>query len=710
MAWQRMWRSLLLLVLACPEAGCLVAGPWSDLTVSPKDRAKRLLANMTLDEKLSLLHGPEGEGPDYTGYVPPITRLGMPPITMNDGPQGFRCAGSQSTSTAFPSGLTVAATWDREAVYAWGEAQGKEFYGKGANVMLGPGMNVARVPLNGRNFEYMSGEDPFLGYTLVQEAIKGIQSQKVVANAKHWVLNNQETNRLVVSSEVNERTRFEMYYPPFEGAIEAGVGSFMCSYNKINGAWSCENPLTLKEDLKERLGFEGYVMSDWGATHSTSIMQGLDMEMPGFSWMNSLYILPGLAAGTITQDAIDEAVLRILTPMFQVGVMDEPVSAWDPKHLEKNVSSEESHAVARQVSARATVLLKNEGSVLPLRKGKRIAVIGYATDKAILHGGGSGSVTPSYVVTPLAGITAAAGKDATVSFDSGADIDAAKALAAESDFAVVFVGLTSSEGWDRSSLALDAGKGHHQDDLISAVAKANKRTVVVVSVPGAVLMPWSKDVPAVLINFLPGQQVGSAIADVLFGALAPEGKLPITMPNEENEVNFKDSQYPGVPSPKDPAYAFYEEQLLVGYRYYEAHNISFSSGFPFGHGLSYTTFEYSALGLDDKAADGVAVAFSIRNDGSVTAREVGQLYLTFPESAGEPPLQLKGFHKTAALAPGQSERVQLLLRPRDLSIWCHMMHKWKEVRGTFGVKVGSSSRDIRLLGSFTRGGSETVLV
>merc|ERR1719454_2725400 len=282
---------------------------------------------MTLDEKLLMLHGPP-TGPccqcqnascAYVGNVAPVPRLGIPPITMNDGPQGFRDNNNPETTTAWPSGLTMAASWDMHALYEWGAGMGKEFYGKGSNVQLGPGVCVARVPRNGRNFEYLSGEDPFLGYTLVQPVIRGIQSQKVVANAKHYILNNQETNRQGVSAEAEERTRFEMYYPPFEGAIEADVGSFMCGYNKINGDWSCENPVTLKHDLKEVMGFNGYVMSDWGATHSTSLMRGLDMEMPSANYMNPELIKPAMDAGIITEDAIDEAVTRILRPMFSVG-------------------------------------------------------------------------------------------------------------------------------------------------------------------------------------------------------------------------------------------------------------------------------------------------------------------------------------------------------------------------------------------------------
>eukprot|EP00971_Amphidinium_carterae_P215914 4285824-Amphidinium_carterae.1 len=285
----------------------------------------------------------------------------------------------------------------------------------------------------------------------------------------------------------------------------------MCSYNKIHGKWSCENPETLKADLREQLHFDGYVMSDWGATHSTSIMAGLDMEMPGGDWMSASLISAGIEAGSITQAAVDESVLNILTPMFQVGVMDEPPSVWDAKKLSKNVTTTASATYARILSSQSTVLLKNEGQLLPLAKGKNVAVIGFAADNAITHGGGSGSVSPSYLVTPLAGI----GFLADVTYLDGTDLAAAEAAAATSDYVVLFVGTVSGEGDDRESLSIDVGcplegqctgNSHKQNAMIESIAKVNRNTVVVVSSPGAVLMPWSPHVAAILMNFLPGQQ------------------------------------------------------------------------------------------------------------------------------------------------------------------------------------------------------------
>jgi len=709
---------LMMIIMISVCIATLVEGPWSNKNDPPEQRAKALLLNMTQSEKLSMLHGPrygpccsctQNSSCAYVGNINAVERLGIPPTTMNDGPQGFRDNVHPGTTTAWPSGLSMAASWDVEAMKEWGIGMGKEFYAKGANVQLGPGLCVARLPRNGRNFEYLSGEDPYLGYTLVKPVIEGIQSQKVVANAKHFINNNQETNRNAVSEEVDERTRFEMYYPPFAGAVEAGVGSVMCSYNKINGVWSCENPVTLG-DLKNSTGFKGYVMSDWGATHSTSIMEGLDVEMPSASFMNEDAITKGLAAGAISQSAVDDSVYRILYAMFAVGVMDEPLSAWDWKKQAANSTTDASISSARTLAQASTVLLKNQHGTLPLSATaptpRSFAVLGFAGDNAVVHGGGSGSVVPSYVVRPVDAIQGHVPSD-KVTYDNGTDLAAAVSLAAGADYAIVFVGTLSHEGGDRDSLSLDdgcetnkdsqqcQGNSKQQNALVEAVAAVNSRTVVVASVPGAVLMPWSghSNVSAIVMQFLAGQQAGVAAADVLFGLVNPSGRLPLTMPNKENETAMSPAQWPGLPDPKKPTYANYTERLLVGYRYYEAKQIPFESGFPFGHGLSYTTFKYQGLKIN-----GLSVSFEVINAGSMAGAEVPQLYLGFPASAGEPPKQLKGFKKVL-LQPQQSNVVTLQLTERDLSIWDTSKHAFTVVKGDFQVRIGASSRDIRLSGS-----------
>ena len=358
-----------------------------------------------------------------------------------------------------------------------------------------------------------------------------------------------------------------------------------------------------------------------------------------------------------------------------------------------------------RLAAASTVLLKNDAGLLPLAKGQKVAVIGFGDRNVVMAGGGSGRVTPSYLVTPLEGIRSAVGDGGEVTYCDGTNLFLAAALAASSDVAVVFVGTRSREGRDRASLSLDegcfrdsqgqcVGNRKHQNAMVELIVRANPRTVVVVSAPGAVLMPWSRGVPAILMTFLAGQQVGNGIADVLFGRVSPSAKLPLTMPNAENETALAPSQWPGVPDPERPEKSFYTEKLLVGYRYYDQKGINFTTGFPFGHGLSYAAFAYS-----DLAVQGLEVSFSVANSGAAAGAEVAQLYLGFPPEAGEPPLQLKGFRRTAVLPPGGCERVTLQLTPRELSTWSEAGRRWAPVPGAFRVAVGSSSRDLRLSGS-----------
>ena len=488
-----------------------------------------------------------------------------------------------------------------------------------------------------------------------------------------------------------------MYYPPFEGAIAEGVGSVMCSYNRVmpqgplSTGWACENPTTLA-NLKQDLNFTGFVMSDWGATHSTSLPAGLDMEMPDGRYLNPSKVVDGMRQGNISEARVDDAVLRILTPMFAVGVMDAEPDAWDASKHSVNASTEENIATARNLSAHSTVLLKNSG-VLPLKASARIAVIGLADVKTTIYGGGgSGEVVASHSVSPLEALSAysvAHGGSSTYSEGVG-DVASAVAAARVADVAVVFVGTTSGEGQDRPNLALPS----EQDTLVRAVAAAQPHTVVCVASPGAVLLPWSGDVAAILATFMPGQQAGPAITSLLYGEVNPSGKLPLTFPNMENEVNLTPEQWPGVPARGEKfTQANYTEQLLVGYRYYDQMNVDFTTGFPFGHGLSYTTFSYSKLKTKPNS-----VSCTITNTGTAAGAEVVQLYLGFPTSANEPPHQLKGFQKVT-LGPGEQGEVVFSLTPRHFSIWNSKCRMWTEVPGRFGVHVGSSSRDIRLRGT-----------
>jgi len=688
--------ALQLAVLAIGAFGVMARPAWmQDPNADPKTRAKLLLAEMKIDEKITMLHG-TGNGGVYIGNVAGNDRLQIPALKLNDGPQGFRDNAHVGTTTCWPCAMAIAATWSEEAGSQWGTAMGKEFYQKGANVQLGPGMCLARVPRNGRNFEYLSGEDPYLGYRMVQPVIKGIQSQNVIANAKHWINNNQETNRHSVIEVLDERTEHELYMPPFEGAVAAEVGSIMCSYNKIkqddsDSAWSCENNVTLNGDLKRDLKFQGWVMSDWAATHSTSLMQGLDQEMPGGTGFMSDKLTALVKASKIPQSAVDEAVLRILTPMFKYNIFDKP----SPYNLTNNVTSLAHNQLARSIAAEGAVLLKNAKSLLPLSKhgGLHIAVIGPQAKKPVVHGGGSGAVVPYYVSAPYDAIREALGItgpsseecDPTgkfcVSYSGGAD---AAQVAAAADVAVVFGHTYSGEGADRRGLNLDDGA----DDLIAAVAAAQPKTVAVAVVPGAILTPWLAATGAAVLMFMPGQEYGHAISDVLFGAVNPSGKLPLTLPNIDNEQKFSESQWPGINKT-----ATYSEKMDVGYRWYDAHQVK--PKLPFGHGLSYTSFSYY-----DLTASRSKVSFSLTNSGdTLVGKEVVQLYIKAPGAVGMQK-QLKQFLKVS-LEPHQSEVLEFDLNDRAFSMWDVETHAWKLVAGVHSVMVGASSGDIRLNSTIT---------
>ena len=750
---------------------------WSDSFHS----AKELLSQMTLTEKISMM---SGIGGDYVGNIPGVPRLGIPPISMNDGPQGFRDDARPGTTTSFPSGMTIAATFNASAAKIWGMAMAKEFYSKGANVQLGPGMNVARVPTGGRNFEYISGESSYLGAKLAPAAIEGIQSQYVMANAKHFILNNQETDRMTVSANIDERTLFEIYYPPFAASAAVGVASFMCSYNRVNDTYSCENEITLQQLKIDSAGagfpFSGWIMSDWGACHSLSVKKGLDQEMPFGFYLSSTAIVDALNSGTLTQNDIDEAVLRMLVPMFSLGLINRVNSG----SIQNDVTSEAHNEIARTLSASSTVLLKNANGLLPLSPSApiRIAFFGSAAYDAPIAGGyGSGHVTPKYIISPLEGVASVLGielpvnnctvnsfLDGTdfyqpgapsesvasvmdccarcssrrdckyftykksvslcyfkqtsdgrrsdldsisstcnsltqsnwfcnaanqcVSYANGQDADAVAALAEEADVIFVGVGTTSVEGIDRANLSLPDG----QDDLIFFASKFNKKVIVGLQTPGALLTPWRNHVDAIVTNFMPGQENGRALADILFGFVNPAGRSPLTFPNVENEMNLLPGQFPGINKE-----ATYSERLLVGYLWYLQNGVT--PAFCFGHGLSYTTFNYSAAVVEvfpfDTVSHRVNISLNISNSGAVQGVEVVQLYLEFPFSYGEPLYQLKGFFGVN-LYPSETQLVTFNLNERDLSIWDVNTHNWLLARGNFSFFLGSSSCDARVKAIF----------
>ena len=419
--------------------------------------------------------------------------------------------------------------------------------------------------------------------------VRGIQSKGILSNAKHWVLNSQETDRQGDDAIVDERTRFEMYYPPYEGAIAAGVASFMCSFNRVNGEWSCGNKQTLAVDLKQRLGFAGFVMSDWGATHSTAIGAGLDMEMPGGRGCPPQTVCPtgtpfmgpaepdnscpphtsGCINASVSESTLDDSLFRILAPMYEFGLFKNAAQWSDLSKRSLTVTSAAHSRLAREIAAAATVLLRNERQALPLAEGgKKIAVIGAQAATPSVHGGGSGQVTPTYVISPLQGICNRTAASSDCVYDAGSDPEHAAAVAAAADVVIVVVGDSSSEGRDRPNLSFSGG----QDALVTTVAAATKpsaRSIVVGLNPGPVLLPWAEQVDAVLLMFSPGLECGHALADILWGDVNPSARLPVTIPTKENEVGLTKAQYPGVET-GDHLTSHYIERLEIGYRWYDA--------------------------------------------------------------------------------------------------------------------------------------------
>jgi beta-glucosidase len=679
-----------MLVLPANAAQAPAERPWNDRSLQPARRAELLLAAMTLDEKITMVHGGRG---GYVGNVPANARLGIPALNLSDGPAGV---GNRKTQvTAFPAPITVGAGFDVDLMRRYGEAMGAEQLGKGTNVHLAPMMNMIRVPQGGRTWEGY-GEDPYHASRMAGAEIAGMQSVGVIATAKHFIGNEQENGRNIVSSDVDDRTLVEVYLAPFKASVAAGAGAIMCSYNKINSVYACENSMTQNFLMKGLLGFQGWIMSDWGATHSTAAaaINGLDQEMPGGNFFGDK-LASAVKSGDVPQSRLDDMVRRMLTSMFRAGIFDRNQTG----AVDANVQTPEHAQLAREAAAQGIVLLKNAGNILPFETTQihSIAVIGAAAStNPIVAGGGSASVVIPYIITALQGITSRAGNGIKVSYAKGDDVAAAADLARQADASVVVVGLAASEGRDRPNLSLPAG----QDALVSAIAQVNPRTVVITYVPAQILMPWIDQVPVVLVGWLPGQEGGNALASVLFGDVNPAGRLPVTFArNPEDYPANTPRQYPGVDN-----HVLYSEGLRIGYRHFDAKDIA--PVFPFGHGLSYTTFRYSDLrvspaGVTPQAK--VQVSLSVANTGKRAGAEVVQLYLGFPSETSEPPKQLKGFQKIL-LQPGQTKQVSFTLAPEDYSFWSAGSRNWEIYPGNYQVMVGASSRDIRLTGNFTAKG------
>jgi len=627
--------------------------------------------------------------------VPGIPRLGIPDFHITNGPAGAGPggAGTQVPATALPSPILLAATWDVNLAQRYGEIAGAEAKDIGNSLLEAPTINIARIPQGGRTFEGY-GEDPYLVGRLAVANITGIQSQGVLANVKHYAANNQETDRFVVNEIIDERTLHEIYLPAFEAAIKEGhAASVMCGYPRVNGTFDCENPLFLSQILRHDWGFQGFVISDFGATHSIvpAVKAGLDME-----WPTGIYFSDPLKAavqsGELPESAIDQMLVRRFSTLMRFGLFDDPP-------VQQAIPAHQDGVVARSIAEAGIVLLKNSGPLLPLRAEqlKSIAVIGPYAAEANTGGGGSSHVVALYSVNPVDGIKARVGSGVSVNFADGSDLAKAVALAHSADIAIVMVGDHTTEGRDHGLTLPD-----NQDALVAAIAAANPRTVVVFKTGSAMLMPWIDQVPALLEAWYPGEEDGNAVAAILFGDVSPSGKLPITFPKRvEDAPAHTPEQWPGV-----DLQAHYSEGIFVGYRYYDAHNIE--PLFPFGFGLSYTTFSYDHLKISPALArfgkasnQSVIVSCDVTNTGGIPGAEVAQLYLALPGSAAvpEPPQQLEGFTKVA-LKPGETAHIQFTLDSRAVSYWDVSKHAWAILPGTIRVGVGSSSRDIRLRGQF----------
>jgi beta-glucosidase len=686
-------------------------GAWNDIRLSPDARATALVAAMTRDEKQTLVfgyfgtdfprlqyHAPADARVGSAGYVPAIARLGIPAQHETDAGIGVATQGGAPVKrerTALPSNLATAASWDVAIARAGGAMIGDEARRSGFNVMLAGGVDLLREPRNGRNFEY-GGEDPLLAGTMVGEQVIGIQSNHIVSTIKHYAINDQETDRSAGNSVLDHSAARVSDLLAFQLAIErADPGSIMCSYNRVDNIHACENGWLLTDVLRSDWGFKGYVMSDWGATHSTvaAANAGLDQDS-GFPFDKEPYfggpLREALERGAVSPARLDLMAHRILRALFAQGVFERPVSEQPIDYA--------AHATVTRAGAEAgAVLLKNEHSLLPLAAtAKRIAVIGGHADKGVLAGGGSSLVYPVggnavpglqptgwpgpilyYPSAPLDEIKRQA-PGATVRYADGSDPAAAAALARDSDVVIVFATQWAGESFD-VAMALDG----NQDALIGAVGAANPNTVVVLETGGPVAMPWIDQVGAVLEAWYPGTAGGKAIANLLFGKADPSGRLPVTFARSVDQL----------PDPAQPhsGDVVYKEGATVGYKWFDAKGIA--PLFPFGHGLSYTRFVSDSLRAT--AAGGVlTVTFSVRNTGARAGASVPQLYVAPVAGGWEAPKRLAAFTKVA-LAPGARKAVTLTVDPRLLATWDEAHHRWHIAGGAYKVMLADSARDIR---------------
>jgi beta-glucosidase len=698
---------------------------WSDPAVSPDRRADLVIKEMTLDEKISLLHGHGAHffnpGSDSTSAIP---RLGIPAIQPADSSYGVtKGAGFGRYSTALPNNLAAASSWDPDTVFQYGAFIARELRDEGYNMSLGGGVNLTREPRNGRTFEYQ-GEDPLLAGTLAGSFVRGIQSEHVIGDLKHFAVNDQESGRNSLNAIISKRAMRETDLRAFEIALGiSDSGAVMCAYNRVNGDFSCENPYLLNDVLRKDFGFKGFVLSDWGGTHSTARAShaGLDMEQPHNIFFDEA-LKKTVESGEVSEDEINEHVHRILRTIFATGLFDHPVKDQVP-------DVEGGYRMAQEIAEKSIVLLKNQNDVLPLPASVRsVIVIGGHADVAVPSGGGSGQVDPpggSPVPPPpphdffSAGIRpawmpssplralAAKMPSAKVSYISGDDLTAAEAAAKVSDVAIVFAYQWESEAVDLTTLALSPD----QNKLIEAVAAANPKTIVVLETGSPASMPWIDKVAGVVEAWYPGIRGAEALANILTGSVNPTGKLAVTFPKSDADLPHPNLVQPPSGSLPDfnhlvaddsnifnvlfqplPAFEInYDEGLKVGYKWYDAEQKP--ALFPFGFGLSYTTYTYSKLSV--APGEATTVSFTLKNTGQRPGTEIAEIYSSLPQDAGEPPKRLIGWTRVE-LAPGESKQVSVPVNRDRFTIYNEATDSWKLVPGKYEISVGGSSQDLPL--------------
>ena len=689
---------------------------WKDAHQSPDARARALAAQLTQDEKFQLIHsyfaGPRKPGDKPTppgaigsaGYVPAISRLGIPALQESDAGLGVASSAllrPGDSATPLPAGPVTAASFDPQVAYRGGAMIGAEARGKGFNVLLAGGINLMREPRNGRNFEY-AGEDPLLAGTMVGETIRGVQSQHIISTIKHYAVNDQETGRNTISAQLDEQAMRESDLLAFELAIERGKpGAVMCSYNKVNGDWACENDYLLNQVLKRDWNYPGFVMSDWGGVHSAAkaANAGLDQESAGEIFDPQVFfeapLRQALGDGTVKQARVDDMVQRVLRSMFAAGLFDQAAQ-------KKVIDDKADLAVARSTLEAGAVLLRNQGDLLPLDASqvKSVAVIGAHADKGVLAGGGSSLVTAKggnalpglapiawpgpvtyHPFPPLQAIKAAA-PSAQVEFAEGNDVQAAAKLAQRSQVAVVFVQKWAAESIDAADLNLPDG----QDALVAAVSKANPHTIVVLENGGPVAMPWLEQTGAVLETWYPGGDGGQAIASLLFGRVNPSGRLPLSWPRDVSQLPR--AQIPGAAGGAPAASVDYNiEAADVGYRWYQLRQIQ--PLFAFGYGLSYTHFQHGELKLASHGKQVVATV-EIQNTGKRAGADVAQIYVQVPDAKTR---RLAGYAKVF-LQPGERREVSVPLERRLLADFDTAHHHWVVRGGQYVFNDGRSAEEL----------------